>query len=179
MADVNKAILIGRLGADPELRTTTSGRPVASLRLATNEVWTDRDGKKQERTEWHRIVVWGPQAEQCAKYLTRGSLVYVEGRLQTREFERDGVTRQVTEINAAQVSFLSFKNGNGNAPEPSDTTSEDITPSPEPVVVSSQPPAPAVEPQAKSVTPRAVVKPKIQKATVPTPVADDDDTLPF
>ena len=87
MASVNKVIVIGNLGRDPELRYTASGQPVASFSVATNERWNDREGKPQERTEWHRIVVWGKQAENCANYLQKGRPVYVEGRLQTREWD--------------------------------------------------------------------------------------------
>ncbi len=83
---VNKAILIGHLGADPEVRFTPSGQAVANFRMATSEAWTDKSGQRQERTEWHRIVVWGKQAELCGKYLKKGRQCYVEGRLQTREW---------------------------------------------------------------------------------------------
>ncbi len=78
---VNKVILIGRLGKDPEIRYTPSGQPVANFTLATNEVWNDKQGQRQERTEWHRIVVWGKQAEHCGQYLAKGRQVYIEGRL--------------------------------------------------------------------------------------------------
>jgi single-strand DNA-binding protein len=119
MASVNKAILIGNLGRDPELRYTPNGQGVANFSLATNERWTDRDGKSQERTEWHRIVVWGKQAETCAQYLQKGRTVYVEGRLQTREWEdREGNKRQTTEIVAQTVRFLGGREGarGGEAP---------------------------------------------------------------
>ena len=115
MASVNKVILIGNLGRDPELRYTQSGSAVANFTLATNERWRDKDGNNQERTEWHRIVVWGRTAENCAQYLQKGRSVYVEGRLQTREWEdKDGNKRNTTEVNALNVQFLG---GRGSVPE--------------------------------------------------------------
>jgi single-strand DNA-binding protein len=117
MASVNKVILIGNLGADPELRYANTGAAVANLRLATNEVWTDKSGEKQERTEWHRVVVWGKQAENCAKYLKKGRPVYVEGRLRTREWEdQAGNKRYTTEIQAQTIQFLG---GRGDMPSES------------------------------------------------------------
>ena len=114
MASVNRVILIGNLGRDPELRFTAGGQPVASFTVATNERWNDRDGKAQERTEWHRIVVWGKQAETCANYLQKGRSVYIEGRLQTREWEdKEGQKRQTTEIVAQTVQFLGSREGGG------------------------------------------------------------------
>jgi len=103
---VNKVILIGRLGADPEIRYTADGQPVATFRLATNEVWV-KDGQKQERTEWHRIVAFGRLAEICGEYLAKGRQVYIEGRLQTRSYEdREGIKRFVTEIVAQNMQML-------------------------------------------------------------------------
>ncbi|MFP4597838.1 MAG: single-stranded DNA-binding protein [Persicimonas sp.] len=111
---VNKAIIIGNLGSDPEVRYTQSGTAVANLSIATNERWTDKSGQKQERTEWHRVVVFGKTAENCQKYLSKGRQVYVEGRLQTDEWEdRDGNKRKTTEIVANNVTFLSGGNGGG------------------------------------------------------------------
>lgn len=105
---VNKVILIGNLGSDPELRYTQGGQAVANFNIATNERWTDKDGKTNERTEWHKIVVWGRTAENCEKYLKKGRQVYIEGRLQTRDWEdRDGNKRYTTEIVAQNVTFLS------------------------------------------------------------------------
>ncbi len=104
---VNKTILMGNLGADPELRYTPSGRPVCNFRVATNESWTDDKGQKQQRTEWHRITVWGKTAESCGQYLKKGRLVYIEGKLQTREWEdKDKVKRYTTEVVAAFVKFV-------------------------------------------------------------------------
>lgn len=105
MSSVNKVILVGNLGADPELRYTGSGKAVCDLRLATSNTWT-RDGEKQEATEWHRVVVWDKSAESCAKYLKKGRQAYVEGRIQTRTYDKDGETKYITEIVASDVKFL-------------------------------------------------------------------------
>ena len=105
---VNKVILVGRLGQEPELRYTSSGVPVCNLSLATSESWTDKSsGQKQEKTEWHRIVVWNKQAEFCNQYLSKGRQVYIEGQLQTRSWEdAEKNKRYTTEINARTVQFL-------------------------------------------------------------------------
>ncbi len=117
MASVNKVIVLGNLGQDPELRHTASGRPVATLRVATNEQWTDQSGERKERTEWHNVVVWGRQAENCAQYLSKGRQVFVEGRLQTRKWEdRDGNPRYTTEIVADRVQFIGGQGGAAAAP---------------------------------------------------------------
>ena len=107
MSSVNKVILIGNLGADPEVRYTQGGEPVCELRIATSEQWTDKQGQKQERTEWHSISVWGKTAELCAQYLAKGRSVYVEGSLRTREYtDKEGVNRKVWEVKAEKVTFL-------------------------------------------------------------------------
>lgn len=107
MSGVNKVILIGNLGANPEMRFTQAGQAVANLRLATTERWTDRNGQKQEITEWHRIVVWGKQAEICGQYLTKGRQIYVEGRIRTRQWQdQQGQKRYSTEIVAQTVQML-------------------------------------------------------------------------
>jgi len=114
MAGVNKAILIGNLGRDPELRYTQSGQAVANFTLATTESWSDRNGERTERTEWHRIVVWGKTAEMCAQYLSKGRQAYIEGRIQTREWEdKEGQKQKTTEINAQTVTFLGGGRGAG------------------------------------------------------------------
>ncbi|MFN7729446.1 MAG: single-stranded DNA-binding protein [Bdellovibrio sp.] len=107
MSGVNKVILVGRLGADPEVKSVGNAQSVARLSVATSEVWTGKDGQRQERTEWHRVTVWGRQAENCAKHLAKGRQVYVEGRLQTRSWEdQQGQKRYTTEIVATTVQFL-------------------------------------------------------------------------
>lgn len=104
---VNKVLLIGRLGKDPEVRYTTTGGSVATFSVATNENWTDKNGQKQERTEWHRIVAWGKLGEICGQYLSKGREAFIEGRLQTREWtDKDGNKRYTTEIVASNVQFL-------------------------------------------------------------------------
>ncbi|MGK5081852.1 single-stranded DNA-binding protein [Bdellovibrionota bacterium FG-1] len=104
---VNKVILVGRLGQNPEVKYTPSGAAVANFSVATNEVWTDKSGQKQERTEWHRVVVWGKLAELCGQYLAKGRQAYVEGRLQTRQWQdKDGQTKYMTEVQAQTVQFL-------------------------------------------------------------------------
>ena len=111
-ASVNKVILIGNLGADPELKTLPSGQAVCEMRLATNETFTDKQGEKQEKTEWHRIVTWGKTAENCNRYLKKGRTIYVEGRIQTRTWDdKDGVKKYMTEIVAQSVQFLGGKDG--------------------------------------------------------------------
>lgn len=118
-AGINKAIIIGNLGADPELRTTQSGNSVVQMSVASNEKWKDQSGSTQERTEWHRVVVFGKQAENCAKYLSKGRSVYVEGRIQTRDWTGDdGVKRYTTEIVAHTVQFLSGDKGGSQQPPP-------------------------------------------------------------
>jgi single-strand DNA-binding protein len=119
MASINKVILIGNLGADPELRYTNTGTAVGNFRIATNEQWTDKNGERQERTEWHQIVVWGKQAENCGKYLRKGRSVYVEGRLQTRQWEdQSGNKRYTTEVVAQTIQFLGGRGGEGGGDEP-------------------------------------------------------------
>lgn len=138
MSGVNKVIVLGRLGADPEVKNISASSTVARLSVATSENWTDREGQKQERTEWHRVVVWGKLAELCGKYLTKGRQVYIEGRLQTRSWEdQQGQKKYSTEIVANTVQFL----GGGNevsrdagaaaghedfGPEPSFDTADEI-----------------------------------------------------
>ncbi len=139
---VNKVIIIGRLGADPELKTLGSGQAVANFNIATSENWVDREGQKQERTEWHRIVVWGKLAEICRQYLAKGRQVFVEGKLQTRSWEdQQGQKRYTTEIVANNIQFIggagdrasaggANPNSGGGAmdfsPEPSFDSSEEI-----------------------------------------------------
>lgn len=109
---VNKVILVGHLGGDPELKYTQTGQPVCSFSVATNEAWTDKSGQRQEHVEWHKIVVWGKQAETAKQYLTKGRQCYVEGKLKTRSWEdKDGVTRYMTEVHAETVRFLGGTGG--------------------------------------------------------------------
>ena len=119
---VNKAILLGHIGNDPEIRATQSGDCVANFTLATSEVWTDKNGIKQDKTEWHRIAAFGKIAEIIQKYTHKGSKIYLEGRLQTRKWtDKDGGERQSTEIVVMEVQLLDRKesDGNGNRPQQS------------------------------------------------------------
>ena len=130
MSGINKAIVVGRLGSDPEVKTTAGGHNVARLSVATSERWNNSEGQRQERTEWHRVVVWGKMADICGRYLSKGRQLYVEGRLQTRSWEdQQGVKRYSTEIVARDIQFLGDMrsspdqqgdrpHGNGEAPAP-------------------------------------------------------------
>jgi len=112
---INKAILIGRLGKDPEVRYTPDGTMVTNFNLATDEQWKDKNGEKVQKTEWHRIVTFGKLAEICGNYLVKGKLVFIEGRIQTRSWEdKDGVKRFTTEIVASDMKMLDSK-GQGRA----------------------------------------------------------------
>lgn len=114
MAGVNKVILVGNLGRDPEVRYTKNGQAVATFSLATTERWTNKDGQREDKTEWHRIVAWGKLGEICGEYLTKGKQVYIEGRLQTRDWEdNDGNKRQTTEIVANNMTMLGQAGGAG------------------------------------------------------------------
>lgn len=147
MSGINKVIIVGRLGQDPEMKAVGQGSTVTRLSVATSEAWNDKNGQKQERTEWHRITVWGKLAEICGKYLSKGKMVYVEGKLQTRSWEDNGQKKYATDIVASTVQFLSPNTGantstdqsqgmnqsSGNdfnfndfGPEPSFNQSEDI-----------------------------------------------------
>ena len=135
MGSVNKVILVGNLGRDAEVRYTPGGAAVATLSLATTEVFKDKDGQRQEQTEWHRVVLWGKTAETLSEYLRKGKQIYVEGRLQTREWETpDGQKRQRTEIVAENMIMLDRASGVGGA--------AGATPSYQPIQNgSSQPPS--------------------------------------
>jgi single-strand DNA-binding protein len=137
MAGVNKVIIVGRLGADPEVKTVGNSQTVARLSVATSENWVDKDGQKQERTEWHRIVVWGRLAEIVGKHLAKGRQVYVEGRLQTRSWEdQQGQKRYTTEIVANTVQFLGAPGerdnsiSTGSSSGANDFGSQDFAPEP-------------------------------------------------
>ena len=111
---LNKIFIIGNLGKDPEVRFIDSGKAVAKFPVATSEKWTDSDGNKQERTEWHNVVVWGKQAETCGQYLEKGRQVFIEGSVRTRSYDdKEGVKRYMTEIVARDVRFLGGSKGEG------------------------------------------------------------------
>jgi len=129
---VNKVILVGNLGRDPEVRYLTSGNPVANFSLATSDNYTDRNGTKQERTDWHNIVVYGKQAEACGQYLKKGRQAYIEGRISYRQYEaKDGSgKRYITEIVAQRVQFLGGRAGamSDNAAPPGGSMGGDEAP---------------------------------------------------
>ncbi|GAB5536578.1 MAG: single-stranded DNA-binding protein [Rubricoccaceae bacterium] len=132
---INKVILIGNLGQDPELRYTGSGTAVCNMRIATSESYKDRDGNQVENTEWHTVVAWSRLAEICGEYLKKGRQVYIEGSLQTRQWEdRDGNTRYSTEIKAREMQMLGGRDGGGG-----DDNSYDQSPRPQRQQQSSQP----------------------------------------
>ena len=116
MGSVNKVILVGNLGRDAELRYTPGGAAIATINMATTEVWNDKAGQRQEKTEWHRVVLWGKSAESLSEYLTKGKQIYVEGRLQTRQWDdKDGNKRYTTEIRGDRVVLLGGGSGRAQA----------------------------------------------------------------
>jgi len=124
---VNKAILIGRLGKDPEVRYTPDGAMVTNFNLATDEQWKDKNGEKVQKTEWHRIVTFGKLAEICGNYLVKGKLIFVEGRIQTRSWEdKEGVKRYTTEIVANNMQMLDSKGQNKADESSADSTSTNV-----------------------------------------------------
>lgn len=120
MGSVNKVILVGNLGQNVELKYTPGGAAVANFSIATSETWRDKEGEKQERTDWHKIVLWGKQAESLQQYLLKGRQIYVEGRLQTRKWDdKDGNTKYMTEVRAHQVVLLGRRDDTaGSGPHP-------------------------------------------------------------
>jgi single-strand DNA-binding protein len=121
---VNKVILLGRLGADPEIRYTQTGTPVATLSLATNKTWKNKEGQKQEKTEWHRVILWSKLAELSGQYLTKGREVYIEGELQTRSWEKDGQKKYTTEVVGQTLQFI----GSGASKGAGGSATEDLPP---------------------------------------------------
>lgn len=154
MASVNKVILIGNLGKDPEVRYMPSGKAVANVTIATNEVWKDRNtGEKQERTEWHNVVFYSPQAEVVGQYLRKGSSVFVEGRLQTRKWQdKNGQDRYTTEIVATEMKMLGGRGAGGSAPfaaegaEPESSAMPVSRPQPQGTPAAPRSPAPPAPP---------------------------------
>ena len=126
MGSVNKVFLLGRLGQEMELRSTPNGDAVGNVSMATSETWKDKNtGDRKEKTEWHRLVIWGRRAEGLEKYLLKGTQIYVEGRLQTRQWEaKDGGKRSTTEIRVDSIEFVGGSRDSGDRPAPNDTTSD-------------------------------------------------------
>ena len=128
MSGLNKVMLIGRLGRDPEVRYTPDGAAIANFSIATSEGWKDKTtGEQKERTEWHRIVAFRKLGEICGEYLSKGKQVYIEGRLQTRSWEKDGIKRYTTEIIASDVQFLGDKDSGNSDDKPSGNKASDIS----------------------------------------------------
>jgi single-strand DNA-binding protein len=129
MSSLNKAMIIGNLGADPEVRYTQSNTAVANMSIATSDRYKDKNGEWKETTEWHKVVVWGRTAEVCQEYLKKGSKVYIEGAIQTSKWEdRDGQTRYTTEINARRMIMLDRKGSNPSGPtEPQNNASKPMS----------------------------------------------------
>lgn len=125
---VNKVILVGRLGKDPETRYTSSGQAVCNFSMATDETYKDRAGERQKRTEWHKIVVWGKQAEIAQQYLRKGKLIFLEGRIQTRQWEKDGQKHYSTEIVANNFRMLGSRDDEGGAGSPRSVDAETHAP---------------------------------------------------
>lgn len=165
---VNKVILVGNLGKDPELRYTPSGAAVANFSIATTENYKDRDGNKQTKTEWHNIVVWRQLAEVCGKYLHKGKQVYIEGKLQTRKWQdRDGNERYTTEVVADQMQMLGRAGDDSNSSYQGDNEHYDYAP--------AQQSRPQAQPQGR---------PSGQQSSRPAPVYEEpafnpDDEIPF
>jgi single-strand DNA-binding protein len=154
MASVNKVILIGNVGRDPETRYMPSGDAIVNLSLATTDTWKDKNGEKQERTEWHRVAFFGKTAEIAGQYLRKGSQVYIEGRLQTRKWtDKEGQERYTTEIVADRMQMLGSRGGGGDAPM-------------------DREPAPAARPEQRPASPP-------QGGTGAKGFDDIDDDIPF
>ena len=123
---INKVILVGNLGQDPEVKYTAGGAAVTTLSIATSESWKDKDtGEDQDKTEWHRVVLWRRLAEIAGEYLKKGSKVYIEGQLQTRKWEQEGQTRYTTEIVARDIQFLDSKGGSDSS-QSGNSSKEDV-----------------------------------------------------
>lgn len=160
MSSLNKVLLIGNVGKDPEVTTFDNGSKVAKFTLATSERYTDKSGQKQEKTEWHNIVAWGPQADVIEKYVTKGKQLYIEGQIKSRTWEQDGVKRYATDISLSSFVFLGSA-GNGTSSAPKETASA---------------PAPVSQASAKKATSSAA---KTATPAPAPPMEDSDDDLPF
>lgn len=171
-------MLIGNLGADPEIRYTPSGSAVANFNIATTDYFVDKEGQKQERTEWHRIVVWGKQAEHCGEYLGKGRSVYIEGKLQTRSWEdKDGQKRYTTEVVAQLVQFLGSKS---DSPARGTTTHNEFMPPPQERAYqapTTHKPAPAAGPGTQAAAAPTHTTANKNFDYGPPPLSDDD--IPF
>jgi single-strand DNA-binding protein len=173
--DLNKVQLTGHLGADPEMRYTAQGSAVTTFRVACNRTWKDRDGNQHEDTEWFRIVAWDKLGEICNQYLTKGTRVYIEGRLQTRKWtDREGQERYTSEVVAQDMIILSARGERGTVPdsEPNYDEPEDL---PEPTPM-RRPAAPSAAP--RNAPPAARAPQRAPARNQPQPIESDDD-IPF
>ena len=126
---MNKAMIIGNLGSDPEVRYTQNETPVATFSVASTERWKDSDGNKQEHTEWHRVVAWGKLAKICGEHLNKGDKVFIEGKLRTRKWEdQEGTTRYTTEINARELEMLGGRQDSAGSPPNGNTVGDNVEP---------------------------------------------------
>src|SRR5437868_5945328 len=171
---LNKVQLIGRLGADPQMKYTSSGVPVTTFSIATNRQWSDKEGNFREETDWHSVVAWDKLAQTCAEYLTKGRLVYIEGRLQTRSWEYEGRTQYKTEIIASDMLMLDTKGAATGDIE----HEQAAQPTQEPVIIrpnSRQ----STPPVAASAAPARSNRPQSQRAVTTIDAEDDPEDLPF
>jgi single-strand DNA-binding protein len=170
---INKVTLIGTCGQDPDVRYMPNGNAVTNLSLATSEQWTDKQtGQKVEQTEWHRVVLYGKIAEIAGEYLRKGSQVYIEGKLKTREWEKDGIKRYTTEIIVDQQGVMQLLGGRpqGNDHSSQDDDQDDRQPAPQAA------PKPSAAPKGGKGSPRGRAKPEPDQAPAPQP---GDDGIPF
>ncbi len=173
--DLNKVQLTGHLGADPEMRYTAQGSAVTTFRVASNRTWRDKDGTPHEETEWFRIVAWDKLGEICNQYLTKGTRVYIEGRLQTRKWtDRDGQERYTTEVIAQDMIILSAKGERGPVPDHEPSYDEPVD---EPVRRASPPPAAAPRPASNGPAARPATSGRAPARNQPQPI--DDEDIPF
>jgi single-strand DNA-binding protein len=143
MSSLNKVMLIGNVGKDPEVTTLENGSKVAKFTLATSERYTDKSGQKQERTEWHNIVAWGPQADVIEKYVAKGKQLYIEGQIRSRSWEQEGVKRYATDINLSSFVFVGSNKEAGSAPSPAPQASSAPAGKPAQYTAKAAAPAPA------------------------------------
>ncbi len=173
--DLNKVMLTGHLGADPEMRYTAQGSAVTTFRVASNRSWKSTDGTQHDDTEWFRIVAWEKLAEICNQYLTRGTRVYVEGRLQTRKWQdQSGQDRYITEVVAQDMIILSSRSDRGNAADVGDAAQH----APADDEYSRRPPAAAPAQRAPAASGSRAPAPARATRNVPTPI-DTEEDLPF
>lgn len=180
--DLNKVQLTGHLGADPEMRYTSQGSAVTNFSVASNRAWKDREGNQHEDTEWFRIVAWDKLGEICNQYLTKGTRVYIEGRLQTRKYvDRDGQDRYMSEVIAQDMIILSSRGERGSVPEVEDHFDEptDVPPPANPPAARRTPPPAASGSSGRSASTSNRPSSRPAPRNQPQPIGDSDDDIPF